>query len=85
MPYIRILAFNNKGREIIKEIKNNSDINIINKFSNIEFFLNDPMFKTLIESDIKASNIYNAVYFKRTGNKFKGPYDYYVQPFYLNK
>jgi predicted nucleotidyltransferase len=85
MPYIRILAFNNKGREIIKEIKNNSDINIINKFSNIEFFLNDPMFKTLIESDIKASNIYNAVYFKRTGNKFKGPYDYYVQPFYLNE
>ncbi|WP_315168615.1 nucleotidyltransferase [Metaclostridioides mangenotii] len=85
MPYIRILAFNNKGREIIKEIKNNSNINIINKFSNIEFFLNDPTFKTFIESDIKASNIYNAVYFKRIGNKFKGPYDYYVQPFYLNE
>ena len=37
IPYIRILAFNDKGREIIKNIKTNSDINIINKFSNISF------------------------------------------------
>ncbi|MCG4715624.1 nucleotidyltransferase family protein, partial [Faecalibacillus intestinalis] len=29
MPYVRILAFNNKGREIIKQIKLNSDIKII--------------------------------------------------------
>ena len=38
IPYIRILAFNDKGREIIKNIKTNSDINIINKFSNISFY-----------------------------------------------
>ena len=57
IPYIRILAFNDKGREIIKNIKTNSDINIINKFSNISFSKDDEVFKTLIDYDIKASNI----------------------------
>ena len=38
IPYIRILAFNDKGREIIKNIKTNSDINIINKFSKYFIF-----------------------------------------------
>ena len=55
IPYIRILAFNDKGREIIKNIKTNSDINIINKFSNISFSKDDEVFKTLIDYDIKAS------------------------------
>ena len=37
LPYVRILAFNDKGREIIKQIKLNSEIKIINKFSNVNF------------------------------------------------
>lgn len=50
--YVRILGFNNKGREILKEIKKNSEINIVNKLSKAK---PDP----LLEFDIKATNIYS--------------------------
>ena len=50
--YVRILGFNNKGREILKEIKKNSEINIVNKLSKAK---SDP----LLEFDIKATNIYS--------------------------
>ena len=50
--YIRILGFNNKGREILKEIKQNSEINIVNKLSKSK---PDP----LLDFDIKATNIYS--------------------------
>ena len=50
--YVRILGFNNKGREILKEIKKNCEINIVNKLSKAKA---DP----LLEFDIKATNIYS--------------------------
>ena len=56
VPYIRILAFNNKGREIIKKIKTSSDIEIITKFSKISH-VDDPIFDTLIKYDLKSSNM----------------------------
>ena len=83
VPYIRILAFNDKGREIIKNIKFNSDINIINKFSNISFSKDDELFKILIDYDIKASNIYNLIYYKNNKNLLKGPMDFYISPKYV--
>ncbi|MGL6105362.1 nucleotidyltransferase [Romboutsia sp.] len=83
MPYIRVLAFNDKGREILKTIKSNSDINIINKFSNVSFSMDDDIFKTLIDYDIKASNIYNLVYYKDNKHLLKGPMDYYTAPIYV--
>ena len=83
IPYIRILAFNDKGREIIKNIKTNSDINIINKFSNISFSKDTEIFQTLIDYDIKASNIYNLIYYKNNKNLLKGPMDFYTSPKYI--
>lgn len=83
VPYIRILAFNDKGREIIKKIKNNSEINIINKFSNVSFSKDDDIFKTLIDYDIKASNLYNLIYYKNNINQLKGPMDFYISPKYV--
>ncbi|HSQ87761.1 nucleotidyltransferase [Romboutsia sp.] len=83
MPYIRVLAFNDKGRQILKAIKTNSDINIINKFSNISFSMDDNKFKTLIDYDIKASNIYNMIYYKNNKHLLKGPMDYYTTPIYI--
>ncbi|MGG5462348.1 nucleotidyltransferase [Clostridium sp. B9] len=50
--YLRILGFNNKGREIIKEIKKNSDIILVNKLSKIK-----P--DSMLEFDIKATNIFS--------------------------
>ena len=83
IPYIRILAFNDKGREILKEIKNKSEIKIINKFSNISFSLDDTIFKTLISYDIKATNIYNSIYYKNNKDLVKGPIDFYTHPIYV--
>lgn len=82
MPYVRVLAFNHKGREIIKQIKLNSDIKIINKFSDVNFNDNE-IFKTLIKYDIKATNIYNIPYYKYNKNLLKGPMDYYISPKYI--
>lgn len=82
MPYVRILAFNDKGREIIKQIKLNSDIKIINKFSDINFAENET-FKTLIKYDIKATNMYNIPYYKNNKSLLKGPMDYYISPKYI--
>ena len=82
LPYIRVLAFNDKGREILKKIKLNSDINIINKFSNINFN-NGPIFETLIKYDIKSTNIYNLLYYKSNSKLLKGPMDYYISPIYV--
>ena len=82
IPYIRVLAFNNKGREIIKKIKNSSDIEIITKFSKISH-VNDPLFDTLIKYDLKASNMYNMIYYKNNRELLKGPMDYYLSPKYV--
>ena len=83
IPYIRVLAFNDKGREILKTIKNNSDINIINKFSKVSFAMDDIRFKTLIDYDIKASNMYNMIYYKNNRELIKGPMDFYMSPTYV--
>lgn len=83
VPYIRVLAFNNKGREILKAIKNNSEVNIINKFSNISFSMDDDIFKTLINYDIKASNMYNTIYYNNNKHLLKGPMDFYTTPIYV--
>ncbi|MGL5642972.1 MAG: nucleotidyltransferase [Paraclostridium sp.] len=82
LPYVRILAFNDKGREIIKKIKLSSDIKIINKFSNINFE-NNSVFETLIKYDVKATNMYNIPYYKNNKILLKGPMDYYTSPIYV--
>lgn len=82
VPYIRVLAFNNKGREIIKKIKNSSDVEIITKFSKISH-IDDPLFSTLINYDLKSSNMYNLLYYKNNRDLLKGPMDYYLSPKYL--
>ena len=82
IPYIRVLAFNNKGREIIKKIKTSSDIEIITKFAKIGH-IEDSIFKTLIKYDLKSSNMYNLVYYNNNKNLLKGPMDYYLSPKYL--
>ena len=82
VPYIRVLAFNNKGREIIKKIKTSSDIEIITKFSKISH-IDNPTFKTLIKYDLKSSNMYNLIYYQNNKDLLKGPMDYYLSPKYL--
>ena len=83
IPYVRILAFNSKGREIIREIKKSSEIKIINKFSEVEHFMDDKNFKFLIENDIKCTDIYNTIYYKKNRPLLKGSMDYFIKPIYV--
>ena len=84
LPYVRVLAFNDKGREIIKATKENSDIKIINKFSDISYN-DDLIFNTMINYDIKATNLYNNLYYKNNRSSLKGPMDFYISPKYIKK
>ena len=43
----------------------------------------DEIFQTLIDYDIKASNIYNLIYYKNNKNLLKGPMDFYISPKYI--
>lgn len=82
IPYVRVLAFNEKGCEILKEIKKNSDIEVITKFSKIKYIDSD-IFNTLINYDIKATNIYNLIYYKDNLDMLKAPLDYITSPKYI--
>ena len=79
IPYVRVLAFNEKGCEILKEIKKNSEIEVITKFSKIKY-INSNIFNTLINYDIKATNMYSLIYNK---SLLKGPMDYITSPKYI--
>lgn len=57
LPYVRVLAFNNRGREVLKEIKKIGNIKIINKVANHN--VQDAYEKMLFEKDILATKIYN--------------------------
>lgn len=73
-PYARILGFNDKGREILKLIKKNTDIPIYSKLPKIEL-LND-----WLKLDVQASKTYSII------NKSVKPMsDYLISPLYLRK
>lgn len=82
IPYLRVLAFNDKGCEILKQINKSSDIKVITKFSKIKHIDSD-IFKTLISYDIKSTNMYNLIYYKNNPALLKGPMDYFISPKYI--
>lgn len=57
MNYIRPLKFNKKGAFLLKKIKENSDINIINKLSDLNNL--DDVNKRFISIDMNAFKLYN--------------------------
>ncbi|MDR5658304.1 nucleotidyltransferase [Serpentinicella sp. ANB-PHB4] len=56
-PYARVLAFNNKGREILKLCKTTSNIPIINKLS--KYKPETSIAQEVLNLDIRATNIYS--------------------------
>lgn len=55
--YARVLGFNDRGRNIIKKIKNNSDIDIVNKVSS--YNPKDKHTNMIFQKDIYATKLYN--------------------------
>lgn len=74
--YIKVLAFDNKGRTLLKEIKQNG-IQIFNNLNKDIYKLNETD-REIIEKNIKADNIYNI-------NLDKFNLDFYKQAFYLDR
>ena len=64
--YIRVLGFNKKGQKLIKQINKISTIPIITNLKN--YIPQDEIAKMMIETDIRATNIYQIVKNKKTGN-----------------
>lgn len=57
IPYIKILGFDDKGREILKKIKKNAQIDIINKLS--AYKPKDEYSNLFFKKEIMATQIYN--------------------------
>ena len=75
LPYVRVLAFNDRGREVLKKIKKIGNIKIINKVANHS--IQEPYEKTLFEKDILATKIYNI------SKKSRYSDDYRATPIYV--
>ena len=75
LPYVRVLAFNDRGKEVLKEIKKIGNIKIINKVANHN--VQDAYEKMLFEKDILATKIYNI------SKKSRYSDDYRATPIYV--
>lgn len=71
--YIRPLKFNDRGAKLLKHIKDNSTVNIINKVTNLEEL--DAYNRIIFDLDMKANLLYNM---KNTNNNAT---DYTEKPY----
>ncbi|KUO70076.1 MAG: hypothetical protein APF77_24705 [Clostridia bacterium BRH_c25] len=76
--YIRVLAFNENGTKLIKEIKKCSPYPVISKVA--DFRCPDERIKRMFDYDILSTDIYNLAY--RTPEFKKGSEDYLTSPYY---
>jgi predicted nucleotidyltransferase len=77
--YCRVLGFNDIGKQLLKNMNDNSQIPIINKVAS--FKTEDPILNKIFEYDIKSTDIYNLAY-TNNKNKIAGE-DYIKSPIYL--
>jgi len=78
--YIRVLALNKKGRDLLKEIRINTDYPIINKPA--DFKPDSPYLDRIFELDTRATDIYS-LGCKNSDYRIAG-LDYRVSPFYAD-
>ncbi|HYE80546.1 MAG TPA: nucleotidyltransferase [Clostridia bacterium] len=76
--YIRVLAFNENGTRLLKDIKSRSSYPVISKVA--DFRCQDERISRMFAYDILSTNIYNLAY--RTPAFKKGSEDYLTSPYY---
>lgn len=74
-PYIRILGFNEKSTQLLKAMKNNSDIPIITKPADAPKLLS-PQQLALFEKDITANSIYELILKQKTNQPVMNEYQH---------
>lgn len=77
--YFRVLAFNDKGRQILKKVKKTTPYPIIIKTA--DFNSNDYFLNRMFQLDILSTDIYNIAMKNPIFKKAKE--DYHTSPFYL--
>jgi predicted nucleotidyltransferase len=77
--YIRVLAFNNNGKSLLKEIKSHAAYPLISKVA--DFKCNDERITRMFAYDLLSTDIYNLAY--RTPELKKGSEDYFTSPYYF--
>ncbi|RQD70351.1 MAG: nucleotidyltransferase [Tindallia sp. MSAO_Bac2] len=77
--YIRVLAFNSKGRELLSQCKTFSNLHIITKTA--AYKASSPQVQSLLEMDIRSTDIYHLAV-SEAKNK-NGRLDYLLSPCYL--
>lgn len=68
IPYVRVLAFNQRGTQILKEIKNKSNALIVKspaKARKSDEYKNNIILKRMFDFDIRSSNIYYQKYYSK--------------------
>ncbi len=76
--YVRVLAFNNNGKKLIKMIMDCCPYPVISKVA--DFRCNDKRIIKMFSYDIQATDIYNLAY--RTSEFRKAAEDYFTSPYY---
>lgn len=80
--YLRVLAFNNTGRMLLKKMKQTASLPVITKIGKNINFSEASCFASQLDLDIAATDIWSMLqplsHFNRTGN------DFYISPIYLN-
>lgn len=79
--YLRVLAFNKKGRAILKKMKNNSSLPIITKFADF-YQLASSRSKFQLDFEITSTNIYTQIQNNNTFNSYNQ--DFKNSPYYLS-
>lgn len=78
-PYLRVLGFTPKGRDLLKKIKKAAKIPLLTKGAHAQGpARNDAAFRTFWEMDVLAGNLYALLYPRQTARP--GNQDYYRQP-----
>ena len=63
-PYVRVLGFNNKGKELISEMMTlNPKLNIVTSVKRYIDDIANKNLKEMLETDILATNIYTLGYY----------------------
>ena len=64
VPYVRVLGFNNKGKELISEMMRlNPKLNVITSVKKYIDTVANKNLKEMLETDILATNVYTLGYY----------------------
>lgn len=79
--YIRVLAFNNRGRQLLKQMKDTAALPLITKLGKNSLEKDNRDFVSSLKIDLSASALFSLI----QGNSLPYPADLKTSPFYLSE